>query len=81
MNDIIVEALTKYIRSQSEAAALDHETIASKLRAYRETDPNFEKAISEFADAEAAHEDPVEGRIVAAPNSLQTKIRSLLADA
>jgi len=40
----------------------DLEATPERLRAYRERDPNFERAIADYVDAEASlKEDPAEG--------------------
>ena len=44
-----------------ETNSLD-ESLAKKLKSYRQSDPDFEKAIQKVAEAEVAHEDPIEGK-------------------
>jgi len=43
----------------------DLEATLESLRAYRKSDPNFERAIADYVDAEASlGEDPAEGQAV-----------------
>ena len=43
----------------------DLESTLEDLRAHRKRDPNFERAIAEFVEAEiTAEDDPAEGRVV-----------------
>jgi len=48
---------------RTAAVTADLEETLRRVRAYRETDPNFESAIAKFAESEARHgaNDPVEG--------------------
>lgn len=47
----------------SEVALLSLESTLKSLRAYRKSDPNFERAIADYVDAEASlQEDSAEGQ-------------------
>ena len=81
MNDIITEAVSKHVKAQSETVALDMEETLAKLRAYRMDDPHFEDGWSVFAEAEAAHADPLEDALVIEEGSVQGKLRTLLSNA
>lgn len=50
----------------------------SKLRAYRESDPDFERAIAAFAEAEVNLEDPLEGQRIEERGPVQPKVYDLL---
>jgi hypothetical protein len=60
---------------------VDLEETLRRIKQYRKSDPNFEAAISKFAEAEAslARQDPVEGKVAAAPpGPAQTLVRELI---
>jgi hypothetical protein len=61
--------------------ALDTEELLRQLKAVRDADPGFERAIAEFAQSEAAHasEDPAEGKLVTQQGPVQSRVRELLA--
>lgn len=47
----------------SKEGALDLEVTLERLCTYRKSDPNFERAITDYVDAEASlKEDPAEGQ-------------------
>ncbi len=54
--------------------------ILDRVRAYRRTDPDFDKMWDEFVDAEARFgaEDPVEGSTQKSAGPAQTLVRDLL---
>ncbi|MEO1658430.1 MAG: hypothetical protein AAFR65_11970 [Pseudomonadota bacterium] len=81
MNDIAAEAVSKYVQAESEAAALDMEQTLAQLRAYRREDPDFKDGWAMFADAEAAHTDPLEDDLAIEEGSVQGRVRTLLANA
>jgi len=61
---------------------MDLEVTLEKLRAYRKSDPQFERALADYVDAEAslkADQDPAEGRR-ADIGPAQTRILALLDD-
>jgi hypothetical protein len=50
-------------KKASEAALLSRESTLESLRAYRQSDPNFERAVADYVDAESSlQEDPAEGQ-------------------
>jgi hypothetical protein len=51
-------------RDRMGEAQGDLELTLEDLRAYRKRDPDFERAIAEFIEAEATEDDPAEGRVV-----------------
>ena len=82
VNQLLNEAIRFYLQRRS-AKERSLENNLARLRAYREKDPGFEKAIAEFADAEAQLTDPLEGEVVdmgrAKPGPVQSRIRELLS--
>ncbi|OFW07227.1 MAG: hypothetical protein A3H96_17040 [Acidobacteria bacterium RIFCSPLOWO2_02_FULL_67_36] len=62
-NQMVNEAVGEYLDARTAAVTADLEETLRRVRAYRETDPNFESAIAKFAESEARHgaNDPVEG--------------------
>lgn len=86
INQLLNEAIKAYLHRRGEQES-SLETNLEKLRAYRQRDPRFEKAITAFVEAEASVEDPLEGEVVeesAAEDLLkpagpiQSKIRQVL---
>ncbi len=81
VNQLLNEAIKSFLirrgpRERSLEASL------ARLRAYRESDPGFQRAIAAFVESEASLDDPVEGQLV---NSYiepigpaQSRIRDLL---
>lgn len=79
LNRMVNEAVGEYLESRAAAVEADLEETLRRVRAYREADPNFESAISRFADAEAtlSGDDPVEGKTVSA-GPAQRLVRQLI---
>jgi hypothetical protein len=80
LNRMVNEAVGEYLKSRTAAVEADLEETLRRVREYREADPNFESAISTFADAEAAlaREDPVEGKTTASAGPAQRLVRQLI---
>lgn len=66
MNQLVNEAVRAYVKHRSELLEKDLETALARLRAYRQSDPDFEDAIERVAKAEAqsGKDDPAEGTMV-----------------
>lgn len=66
VNKMINEAVVDYLRKQTAVVETDLSGALAKIKAYRRADPNFEKALGTFVEAEAAFagKDPVEGVVV-----------------
>ena len=64
MNKLINEAITAFVGHRSRAVERELEAMVTSLRAYRDSDPDDEKAIAAFTKAELTHADPVEGKAV-----------------
>lgn len=63
INRLLNEAIKVYLKGRgSKERSL--ETNLERLRAYRRRDPGFKKAIAAFVEAEATHQDPLEGEPV-----------------
>ena len=80
MNDLISEAVLKFVAAESKVQARDLEKTLENLRTYVDNDPDFEKAIAEFAAAEAEHADPLEGQAYEAKGPVRTQVEALLRD-
>lgn len=81
MNDLISEAVQRFVITESEAQARDMEKTLERLRAYRESDPDFKKALAEFVEAEVKYDDPLEGQPYDVKGPVRTKVEALLTDA
>jgi len=58
---------------------MDLEATLESLRAYRRSDPNFERALADYVDAEASlTDDPAEGQRATDIGPAQTRILELL---
>lgn len=79
-NRMVNEAVGEYLNSRTAALEADLEGTLCRVRAYRETDPDFESAIAKFAEAEAAlgDEDPVEGKEAATAGPVHALVRDLI---
>jgi hypothetical protein len=79
-NKLMNEAVHLFVQQRSRELEQEMEATLQALRAYRKKDPDFEKAIDDFVDAEASQggRDPSEGRIIAPPGAVQSEIRRLL---
>ncbi|MCH8238175.1 MAG: hypothetical protein IIC06_08380 [Proteobacteria bacterium] len=63
-NMLVNEALGEFVLKRTLEVENELVSTLKDLRAYRESDPNFEHAIKAFVEAEASAEhDPAEGRI------------------
>ena len=76
-NKLMNEAVRRYVHERSTSLVDEMETLIQSLRAYQRTDPDFETAIADVVNDEAAHAgtDPAEGQIAGA---VQAEIRGLL---
>jgi len=62
-NQLVNEAVRDFVARRSREVETDLEATLEALRAYRKSDPNFERAIEDYVDAEASlKEDPAEGQ-------------------
>jgi predicted transcriptional regulator len=64
LNQLVNEAVRDFVLRRSQELEADLEASLESLRAYRKSDPRFERAIADYVDAEASlKEDPAEGRV------------------
>ena len=80
VNQMVNEAVGEYLTARTAVVAADLEETLRRVRAYRETDPNFESAIAKFAESEARHgaRDPVEGTEDREARPAQRLVRQLI---
>jgi predicted transcriptional regulator len=80
LNRLVNEAVDKYLDAQAASLEADLEDTLRRIKAYRNSDPDFDGAIARFAKAEAdrAAEDPVEGRTTRAQGPTQRLVRELI---
>jgi hypothetical protein len=86
VNQLLNEAIRGFL-SRRGPKELMLETTLSRLRAYRERDPGFQKARAAFVESEATLDDPLEGTWIegqlingqlAPAGPAQSRIRELL---
>lgn len=80
LNRLVNEALLGFIEKRTAEIESDLQQVLTRVRAYRRSDPKFEKAIAQFVDAEASSgsDDPVEGHTKPRAGPAQTMIQKLL---
>lgn len=62
-NQLVNEAVRDFVARRTREVETDLEVTLESLRAYRKSDPNFDRAIADYVDAEASlKEDPAEGK-------------------
>jgi len=61
VNQLLRDAIKNYLNRPDRSS---FGGTVSALRAYRKQDPEFNKAIDEFVEAEAVFEDPLEGQLI-----------------
>jgi len=80
-NQLVNEAVRDFVAKRSKEVEMDLQATLETVRAYRQSDPNFERAIADYVDAEASlREDPAEGKRTRTtdPGPAQAKILRLL---
>ena len=78
-NQLVNEAVRDFVARRSQEVEADLEATIEKLRAYRKSDPHFERAIADYVDAEVSlKEDPAEGHRAMNLGPTQTRILDLL---
>ena len=80
LNRLVNEAVDTYLDEQAASVEADLEDTLQRVKAYRNSDPDFERAIAAFAETEANHasEDPVEGRTTRAQRPARRLVRELI---
>jgi predicted transcriptional regulator len=80
-NQLVNEAVRDFVARRSKEVEADLEATLESLRAYRKSDPNFERAIADYVDAEASlQEDPAEGQRAVDIGPAQARMLKLLDD-
>ena len=80
-NQLVNEAVRDFVARRSREVERDLEVTLEALRAYRKSDPDFERAIEDYVDAEASlKEDPAEGQRVEDIGPAQKRVLELLSD-
>ena len=80
VNRLVNEAVEAFVRKRTTEITLNMEETLKLLKARRAMDPDFERAIAEFADSEASYakEDPAEGEVEKKRGPVQTRVHQLL---
>jgi len=79
LNQLVNEAVRDYVARRSQEVEADLEATLASLRAYRKSDPNFERAIAEYVEAETSlKEDPAEGQRTLDIGPAQTRMLELI---
>lgn len=80
LNRLVNEAVGAYLDAHAATVEAELEETLRRVKAYRQADPDFESAISTFAEAEAelAANDPVEGQTTRAKGPAQRLVRELI---
>jgi len=76
MNKLINEAITAFVGHRSRTVEKELEAMVASLRAYRNSDPDDEKAIAAFVKGEATHADSVEGKAVTSRPSRSARAKA-----
>jgi predicted transcriptional regulator len=78
-NQLVNEAVRDFVARRSKEVEIDLEATLEALRAYRKSDPNFERAIADYVDAEASlKKDPAEGQRAEDLGPAQKRVLELL---
>ncbi len=80
LNRLVNEAVRGFIERRTAEVETDLQQALARVQAYRRSDPRFEKAIAQFAAAEAglADGDPAEGHRRVGTGPAQTMVQDLL---
>ena len=82
LNRLVNEAVQGFIERRTAEVEADLQQVLTRVRAYRRSDPKFEKAIAQFTAAEASlgTSDRAEGRLQARHGPAQAMVQDLLRD-
>src|SRR5260221_3515058 len=80
LNRLVNEAVGEYLDTRAATVEAELEETLRRVKAYRQADPDFESAISTFADAEdeSAAQDPEQGQATPAKGPAQRLVRDLI---
>lgn len=76
--ELVNDAVRAYVDQFGQRLSQDSMTTLDNLGAYRQSDPDFERAIAEFVEAETTLPDPTEGKPFKHAGPVQTEIDNLL---
>src|SRR5580658_8767516 len=79
VNQLLNDAIQSYLRRLGPKERALEDNLA-RLRAYRGKDPGFRRAISEFVEAEASLEDPLEGEWMEGPETAKGPVQSRIRE-
>lgn len=81
LNRLINDAVRSYVEHRSAEVEVDLSEILARVRAYRRSDPDFDRMWDEFVDAEARYggKDPVERGTQKTAGPAQTMVRKILS--
>jgi hypothetical protein len=80
-NRLVNEAIREYVAKYTMEAEHELESSLEDLRAYRKSDPRFERAIEAFAEAElTVKEDPAEGTVIETVSPRESAVLKHLND-
>ena len=78
-NQLVNEAVRDFVARRIQQVEVDLEATLESLRAYRKSDPHFDRAIADYVDAEASlNEDPAQGQGAADIGPAQARVLALL---
>jgi len=79
LNQLVNEAVRDFVARRTKEVEMDLEATLEALRAYRKSDPNYERALADYVDAEASlKEDPAEGQRAEDMGPAQARMLELL---
>ncbi len=80
INQLVCEAVDKYVAERSLLAAQELQDMAKQLRSYRDSDPDLKKSLQSFTEVEGQCQiDPLEGEVVDTDKIFpRTKLQELL---
>lgn len=79
LNQLVNEAVRDFVARRTREVEMDLEATLDALRAYRKSDPDFERALADYVDAEASLKpDPAEGQRALDHGPTQSRILDLL---
>lgn len=79
LNHLANEAIKEFVARRTLEIENELESTLDELRAYRKSDPDFEKAIARFVQAETTVEhDPAEGRVIRETGRTESAVLDLL---
>ncbi len=81
LNQLANEAIKEFVARRTLEVEDELEATLEDLRAYRKSDPDFERAIAEVVEAEmTVKHDPAEGRVVKDGGRTESAVLDLLND-